>query len=64
MTTSVGKTSLAAMGKAAQKAAKKLARVSTEVRNQALLNLADALEQDQSDVFPTLVVHRNNMVLL
>ena len=50
MTTSVGKTSLAAMGKAAQKAAKKLARVSTEVRNQALLNLADALEDNQADV--------------
>ena len=38
------------MGKAAQKAAKKLARVSAEVRNQALLHLADALEQDQADV--------------
>ena len=50
MTSSVGQTSLAEMGKAAQKAGKKLARESTEVRNQALLNLADALEQDQADV--------------
>ncbi|MCH8898026.1 MAG: glutamate-5-semialdehyde dehydrogenase [Chloroflexi bacterium] len=50
MTSSVGQTSLAEMGKAAQKAGKKLARESTEVRNQALLNLADALEQDHSDI--------------
>ena len=36
--------------KAAQKAAKKLARAPTDLRNQALLNLADALEHDHSDI--------------
>ena len=39
---------LVAMGQAARAAGRELARMSTRVKNRALLNIADALESDQS----------------
>jgi len=50
MATNVGELSLVKMGKAAQKASRKLARSPTATRNQALLNIAEALERDQQSV--------------
>jgi len=41
---------LAVMGRAAKKAARQLARTSTQVKNRALLNIADALEARQGDL--------------
>ena len=41
---------LAVMGQAAKKAARQLARMSTQVKNQALLNIAEALEARQGDL--------------
>jgi glutamate-5-semialdehyde dehydrogenase len=41
---------LLAKGKAARAAARKLARLSTQVKNRALLNIAEALERDQEPV--------------
>ena len=38
------------MGRAARTAARKLARLSSQVKNQALHNIADALDHDQSRV--------------
>ena len=50
MSTGVEAVSLIEMGQAAQKAARKLARLPTGARNQALLNIAEALEHNQADV--------------
>jgi glutamate-5-semialdehyde dehydrogenase len=47
MTTSID---LTAKGQAARAAARKLARLSTDVKNQALSNIADALETRQSEI--------------
>ena len=41
---------LHALGQAAQKAARKLARLSTEDKNAVLMNLVDLLRSDQEDV--------------
>ncbi len=41
---------LAMMGRAAKKAARQLARTSTQVKNQALLNIANALEARQGEL--------------
>jgi glutamate-5-semialdehyde dehydrogenase len=41
---------LAVMGQAAKKAARQLARISTQVKNRALLNIADALQARQGEV--------------
>ena len=41
---------LAVMGRAAKKAARQLARMSTQVKNQALLNIAEALEVRQGEL--------------
>ena len=41
---------LHALGQAAQKAARKLARLSTDDKNQVLLNLAALLRSDHADV--------------
>ena len=41
---------LHALGQAAQKAARKLARLSTEDKNAVLMNLVDLLRSDQKDV--------------
>ena len=41
---------LAVMGRAAKKAARQLARTSTQIKNQALLNIADALEARQGEL--------------
>ena len=41
---------LVEQGQAAQAAARKLARLSTVVKNRALLNIAEALERDQEPV--------------
>jgi glutamate-5-semialdehyde dehydrogenase len=48
-TTTVDERALIAKAKAAQAAARKLARLPAPVRNQALLNIAVALEQEQED---------------
>jgi glutamate-5-semialdehyde dehydrogenase len=48
-TTTVDERALIAKAEAAQAAARKLARLPTSVRNQALLNIAVALEQEQKD---------------
>ena len=50
MATNVEELSLVKMGKAAQKASRELARLPTATRNQALLNIAEALERDQQSV--------------
>lgn len=50
MATSVEALSLLEMGKAAQQSARKLYRLPSSTRNQALLNIADALEHDQQNV--------------
>jgi glutamate-5-semialdehyde dehydrogenase len=49
MATSGGTLSLEEMGRAARKVARKLARLPACVRNQALLNIADFLENDQTE---------------
>ena len=41
---------MAALGQAAKKASRKLARLSTEDKNQVLLNLAELLRSEQEDV--------------
>ncbi len=50
MTTAVPSLDMTTIGKSAQTAARKLSRSSTDARNQALLNIAAALEQDQDDI--------------
>ena len=50
MTTIVDKESLLEMGKTAQKAARGLSRLSTETKNQALLNVAASLETEQGPI--------------
>ena len=50
MATIMDKESLLALGKTAQRAARELARQPTEARNQALLNVADALETEQGPI--------------
>ena len=50
MTTGVTTVKLMEIGKSAQKAARQLARSSTEVRNLALRNIAEALEHSQDEV--------------
>jgi glutamate-5-semialdehyde dehydrogenase len=42
--------SLLAQGKTAQRAARELSRLSTEIKDQALLNVADALESEQGPI--------------
>ena len=49
-TTAIGEQQLIEMGKAAQAACRELSRQSTQARNQALINIAEALEGDQSAV--------------
>ena len=50
MAPNVGDISLVKMGEAAQKASRNLARLPTAIRNQALVNIAEALECDQQSV--------------
>jgi len=50
MATTTDKDALLAQGKTAQAAARQLARTSTEMKNQALLNVANALETEQEPV--------------
>ena len=50
MATTADKESLLAQGKTAQAAARRLARTSTEMKNQALLNVANALETEQGPI--------------
>ncbi|MCY4367038.1 MAG: glutamate-5-semialdehyde dehydrogenase [Chloroflexi bacterium] len=50
MATTADKESLLAQGKTAQAAARRLARTSTEMKNQALLNAANALETEQGPI--------------
>ena len=57
MTNVADKEMLLAMGRTAQGAARQLARTSTEAKNQALLNVADALENEQG---PILEANRND----
>ena len=49
-TTAISKQQLIEMGQAAQAASRQLARHSTKARNRALINIAEALETDQSAV--------------
>lgn len=49
-TTDISEQQLIEMGRAAQVASRKLVRQSTQARNQALINIAQALEGDQSAV--------------
>ncbi len=50
MTTVTDKEALLALGKTAQQAARELSRLPTDVKNQALLNVAEALEREQQPV--------------
>ena len=50
MATTENKDSLLALGRTAQKAARALGRQSTEAKNQALLNVAEALESEQGPI--------------
>lgn len=50
MSSTIGAISLVEMGKAAGKAARQLARSPAGSRNQALLNIAEALERDQTEI--------------
>ena len=50
MATTADKEMLLAQGKTAQTAARQLARTSTEMKNQALLNVANALETEQEPI--------------
>ncbi|MDE2781125.1 MAG: glutamate-5-semialdehyde dehydrogenase [Chloroflexota bacterium] len=50
MATTTDKDALLAQGKTAQAAAKQLARTSTEMKNQALLNVANGLETEQEPI--------------
>ncbi len=49
-TTAISEQQLIDMGKAAQAASRELSRQSTQARNQALINIAEALEGDQAAV--------------
>ena len=57
MATTTDKDALLAQGKTAQAAAKQLARTSTEMKNQALINVANALETEQE---PILIGNRKD----
>ena len=57
MATTTDKDALLAQGKTAQAAAKQLARASTEMKNQALINVANALETEQE---PILIGNRKD----
>ena len=50
MTTIVDQDSLLEMGRTAQKSARQLSRLPAEVKNQALLNVADSLESEQEPI--------------
>jgi glutamate-5-semialdehyde dehydrogenase len=50
MTIAIDEKGLVAKGQAARAAARKLARLSTQVKNRALLNIAEALETEQEEV--------------
>ena len=49
-TTAISEQQLIEMGQAAQAASRNLSRQSTQARNRALINIAEALEGDQSAV--------------
>ena len=49
-TTAISEQQLIEMGQAAQVASRNLSRQSTQARNRALINIAEALEGDQTDV--------------
>ena len=49
-TTAISEQQLIEMGQAAQAASRELVRHPTQARNQALINIAEALEGDQSAV--------------
>ena len=57
MATTTDKDALLAQGKTAQAAARQLARTSTEMKNQALINVANALETEQE---PILIGNRRD----
>ena len=49
-TTTVDESQVIAQGKAAQAAARKLSRLPTQIKNRALLNIAEALEDEPAEV--------------